>query len=148
MFCSNYNDVVGKLSEFQLPVLSADGSNKADFYTPDVIGNRRFAQNYGGYPRSDIALINEQTDIALAKGLLESLNDYSQPDFNQGRSDAELLLSVRSKYLQTPSEQVRYFESQIAQRDSLRLANNAPIDSDGNPISFESEDLPKDDSVK
>lgn len=148
MFAKGFYDARFKASEPNVAVLNSDGSNKCDFYIPDVIGNRRFAQNYGGYPRSDIALINEQTDIAVAKGLLESLNDYSQPDVNQGRSDAEMLLSLRSKYCQTASEQIRYFENEISKRDNLRLASQSPIGSDGKPISFEPSDNPSDDSVK
>ena len=41
------------------PKLEKDNSNIRDFYCADVVGDRRFAQNYGGYPRSDIAEINK-----------------------------------------------------------------------------------------
>lgn len=141
MFCTNFADILGKVKELTIPQLEKDGSNKCDFYVADVLGNRKFAQNYAGFPRSDIALINEQQDIRVAKGLLESLADYSQPNINQGRSDAELLLSVRSKYCQTASEQVRYFENEIAKRDSARLAASVS-DGTGSSIGFNKEDDP------
>lgn len=145
MFAKGFYEARFKASMPQVAVLSSDGSNKKDFFIPDVIGNKRFAQNYGGYPRSDIAVINEQNDLAVAKGLLESLQDYSQPDVNQGRSDAELLLALQSKYCQTPSEQISYFANEIARRDILRMVNGSPIENP-NGIQFNADDVPNDDS--
>lgn len=105
------------------PVLESDGSNVGLFYCADVVGARRFAQNYGGYPRSEIAEINEAQSLELQMNLLSSLNDYSPKDNpNSGLSDAEIMLGHKSKYIQTPSESVRWLESQIAERDSKRFA--------------------------
>ena len=58
------------------PKLKKDGSNAIDFYKADVVGNRRFAQNYGGYPRSEIAEINAAATMQEQMDLLSMLNDY------------------------------------------------------------------------
>lgn len=115
--------------------LDADGKNKQDFFVPDIIGDKRFALNYGGYPRSDIAIINEQQNFALAKAMFEQLADYGSNSSDSGVSDAELLLGLRSKYCQSASEQIRYFENEISRRDSLRAAN-LPLDGSSQKISF------------
>lgn len=105
-----------------VPVLQADGGNSIDFYCSDVVGNKRFAQNYGCYPRSEIAEINAQADIRLQAAMLADLTDYSSDvDFrNAGLSDQEILLSHRSKYCQCPTEQQRWLENQLAIRDAKR----------------------------
>lgn len=103
-----------------VPTLDKDGSNKADFFLPDVIGSRKFVRNFAGYPRSDIAIINEQTNQKVAEALLNDLVDYSSP--NSVHSDTDFQLSLRSKYCQTPSEMIRYFDGELARRDSLRQA--------------------------
>lgn len=123
MFCTNYSEIRGKLSELKVSRLAKDGSNKHDFYIPDVIGNHRFAQNYGGYPRSDIAEINAQNDLSIAKAMLESLGDYSSAESNQGVSDAQILLGLQSRYCQAPSEMIRHIESEIDRRALLRRAD-------------------------
>ena len=81
------------------PNLNDDGSNVSDFYCADVVGNRRFAQNYGGYPRSEIAEINAAATMQEQMNLLSQLNDYT-PSSNPtaGLSDAEIMLSHKSKY--------------------------------------------------
>ena len=56
--------------------LKEDGSNAKDFFVADVVGNKKFAQNFGGYPRSEIAEINECTNIEVQKNLLNALTDY------------------------------------------------------------------------
>lgn len=105
------------------PVLESDGSNVGLFYCADVVGARRFAQNYGGYPRSEIAEINEAQSLEMQMYLLSSLNDYSPKDNpNAGLSDSEIMLGHKSKYIQSPSESVRWLESQIAERDAKRYA--------------------------
>lgn len=103
-----------------LPELKQDGSNKADFFVADVIGNHRFAQNYGGYPRSDISIINEQQNMSVAKGLLEELRSFSPVDRSNGADDATTLLGLRSKYCQAPSEVVGYYERELQRRSDER----------------------------
>lgn len=99
------------------PVLEKDGSNSDQFYAADVVGNRRFAQNYGGYPRSEIAEINAAASLEQQMSLLNDLRDMSSIDNpNAGRTDAEIMLGHKSKYLQTPSESVKWLESQLEER--------------------------------
>lgn len=102
--------------EFKVPTLKEDGSNVADFYVADVIGNKAFAKNYGGYPRSDIALINEQTNISVARSMLEALPELPE---SSPAADGEYKLSLRSKYCQTPSEVISYLEDELEKRDNF-----------------------------
>lgn len=118
MWCNLTKDSVVPCTLASVPTLDKDGSNKADFFLPDVIGSRKFVRNFAGYPRSDIAIINEQTNQKVAEALLNDLVDYSSP--NSARSDTDFQLSLRSKYCQTPSEMIRYFDGELARRDSLR----------------------------
>lgn len=102
--------------------LESDGSNAFDFYSSDVVGNKRFAQNFGGYPRSEIAEINDQMTLQAQKNLLEQLEDYSSLNKPAGLSDVELSLGHKSKYMQTPSEMQSWLMEQIAIRDARRAA--------------------------
>ena len=105
------------------PTLNEDNGNISMFFCADVVGSKRFANNFGGYPRSEIAEINAAADLNQQANLLAQLNDYSSNDNpNAGLSDAEIMLGHRSKYCQTPSEQVAWLESQIHERDMKRQA--------------------------
>lgn len=109
-------------TQFSFPELKADGSNANEFFCADVVGARRFAQNYGGYPRSDIALINEQQNLSVAQSMLENLPDFGTKDNpNQGLVDAQIVKGVRSKYMQSPAEVLPYIEQKIQERND-RLA--------------------------
>lgn len=109
-----------------LPKMEVDGSNAGDFYVADVVGNRTFAQNFGGYPRSEIAEINAQTNLAQQVALLNNLVDYSKnSNLNAGLTDAEIMLGHRSKYQQTASEQQTWLEGQLKNRDAKRAADAA-----------------------
>lgn len=124
--------------DFKLPELNEDGSNRSDFFCADVVGNKRFAFNYGGYPRSDLAIINEQSNLQVAKAMLQEL-PYGSADgtFDSSVPDQDLLLGLKSKYMQTPSEMIGYIESEIDRRQLLRSAEK-PVVSDPNKISFTS----------
>lgn len=101
--------------------LAADGSNAQDFFSADVVGNKRFAQNYGGYPRSEIAEINAAATLEQQKALLNQLADFRGADGqNAGLSDVEIALGHKSKYMQAPSEMQDYLEQQLAIRDAKR----------------------------
>ncbi len=101
--------------------LAADGSNAQDFYSADVVGNKRFAQNFGGYPRSEIAEINAAATLEQQKALLNQLADFRGNDAqNAGLSDVAISLGHRSKYMQAPSEMQDYLEQQLAIRDAQR----------------------------
>lgn len=122
MFCKQVYDNV-EPKELELPKLAKDGSNKGDFYATETLVSKKFAQNFGGYPRSDIAIINEQNNMAVARAMIESLTDYSSVgNSNEGKSDAEIMLSVQSKYMQSPSEFLPYIENEISKRDAVLFA--------------------------
>ena len=101
--------------------LEKDGSNADRFFCADVVANRKFAQNYGGYPRSEIAEINAQANLEIQKSMLAQLADFTnQPNPTAGMSDAQLMLSHRSKYQQAPSEMQSWLEGQLQIRDAQR----------------------------
>ena len=106
--------------EIVVPKLADDGSNQYDFYCADTLGSKKFVTNYGGWPRSDLALINEQTDLGVAKAMAAQLVDFNsdKPDFHRGMSDTEIIMQSRSKYCQAPSEQIKFIERQISERDA------------------------------
>lgn len=101
-----------------LPVLASDGSNKNDFFCSDVVGNKRFAQNLAGYPRSDIALINEQQSLAVAQKMLDDLAVLPSSAPNADMSDSDILLGLRSKYCQSPSEVISRIERELERRQN------------------------------
>ena len=104
-----------------IPEFKKDGSNVQDFFCADVVGARKFVQNHGGYPRSEIAEINAQTNLQAQMALLQTLEDYSpKTNPNAGLTDAQISLSHRSKYQQAPSEMQTWLEGQIQLRDVER----------------------------
>ena len=121
------------------PKLKEDGSNSQDFFCADVVGNRRFAQNYGGYPRSEIAEINAAATMQEQQNLLAQLNDYTpSSNPNAGLTDTEIMLSHKSKYQQTATEMQSWIVNQINIRDAKANAEKANASSDsGTKISFE-----------
>lgn len=126
------------------PKLNDDNSNVSDFYCADVVGNRRFAQNYGGYPRSEIAEINAAATMQEQMNLLSMLNDYTPSDNpNAGLSDAEIMLSHKSKYQQTASELQSWIVHQIDIRDAKALENKNSDSAPSGTIEFNNGDEPK-----
>lgn len=123
MYSSIVYDNVGKVSvsDVTLPVLADDGNNRSMFYAVLDLTKEGFARNFGGYPRSDIAIINEQQNISVARSMLEQLPDYRSMDNPNPSSDAEVLSSVRSKYMQSPSEILPFIEREIEKRDARIL---------------------------
>lgn len=121
------------------PKLKEDNSNVGMFFCADVVGGKRFAMNFGGYPRSEIAEINACADINQQANLLSQLVDYSPSDNpNAGLTDVEIMLGHRSKYCQTASEQTRWLEEKLRQRYLKCQAAEMLID-DGS-IKFDSND--------
>lgn len=114
---------------FGLYDVKEDRSNLSAFFCADVVGNRRFAQNYGGYPRSDIAEINAQVSLQAAENILRDLQVFDVSDSNSGLNDSQILLGLKSKYLQTPSEIVGYVEDQLKIRDAQRASSQVKPDS-------------------
>lgn len=116
-----------------------NAENVCDFFASDSVGNRSFAQNYGGYPRSDIALINEQQSLQVAQNLLNNLNEYSSDGSTAGLSDIEIMMAHKSKYCQTPSERVRWIENQMQlyrDREAAKLADQQMQDQQNPKIEF------------
>lgn len=106
--------------------LAPDGSNANDFFCADVVGGKDFVQNFGGYPRSEIAEINEQKNIQLQAAMLQKLEDYSQfNNPNAGKTDAEIALSHKSRYQQTATEMQSWLEGQLQIRDAKMAAMRA-----------------------
>lgn len=106
--------------------LKADGSNADEFYKADVLEliGKEF-RNYGGYPRNEIAVINEQQSIEVAKALFERLQQLPDDSkLEKDVSDADLKLQLKSRYCQTPSEQIAHNEEMLRIRDE-RLQTNA-----------------------
>lgn len=123
------------------PVVNEDKSNIKDFYVADVVGNRKFAQNFGGHPRSDIAEINSQASLATAENLLRDLQVFEPTNDNAGLNDAEILLGLKSRYQQTPSEMVEFCESQIQIRDAKRAEAARQQNKEGT-IDFSETEIP------
>ena len=123
------------------PVLADDNSNVKDFFAADVIGSKRFVQNFGGYPRSEIAQINAEADIMQQANLLAELTDYSpSSNPNAGLTDAEIMLGHKSKYLQTPNEVTTWLEGQIQIRDAKRFSQTLNSESSDTSIHFDKTD--------
>lgn len=115
--------------------MKADGSNAKLFFCADVVGNKTFAQNFGGYPRSEIAQINEAVNLQVARTLFQSLEDYSpKTDPNAGMTDAQIALGHKSRYAQAPSEIQDYLNGQLAIRDAKRAEIAARIRAVKKPV--------------
>lgn len=110
------------LSRIVLPELKKDGSNAKDFFGVDT-RQRQWQLNHGGYSRSELAVINEQENLAAKANLLEQMVDYT-PFSNPtaGLTDVEISLMHRSKYQQTPNEMQTWLEGQAQIRDAKRQA--------------------------
>jgi hypothetical protein len=108
---------INSVPELVLPIIKEDGSNLSDFYCADVVGNRRFAQNYGGYPRSEIAEINAQASLQQAANLLNDLQVAEGSYMDSSLTPEEIMLSHRSKYIQAPSEMIDFIDRQLQIRD-------------------------------
>ena len=121
------------------PELKKDGSNSKLFFVADVVGDKSFSKNYGGYPLSDISLINEQQNAQVAQVMLEKLRDYhTEGNPNYGKSDVQVLLGMQSKYCQTASECVRYVESQLKRMEVEGFNKSDSQSNDG--IGFNKDD--------
>lgn len=106
-------------SDFSLPQLDEDKSNLSAFYKPDTFGTEQPCfKNYGGWPRNELAIINETESIEVAKAIADKL--VSLPDDTQVNvPDSQLSLMLKSKYCQTPSEVVAHYERILEARDNM-----------------------------
>lgn len=109
------------LATIVIEPMKADGSNASDFYCADVVGNRKFVQNFGGYPRSEVAELMEAQTLDMQRAILNSMVDFSSGDNpTAGMSDAEIMLGHKSRYQQAPSEMQAWLEGQLQIRDAKR----------------------------
>ena len=121
------NEHIAATTQIMYEPLKKDGSNAQDFVCADVVGTKKFAKNHGGYPRNDIALINEAASLDMQKALLAQLETVPTSDENSGLSDYQIMLGHKSKYQQAPSEMQDFIESQLKIRDALRADYAAKI---------------------
>lgn len=107
------------LKRIHHPHLKVDGFNKSAYYAADIVNKDDDCfKNYGGYPRSELAIINEQQSLDIAKMQLDAVQIL--PDdtkLEKDVSDLELQFALKSRYLQTPSEIISYNERLLAERD-------------------------------
>lgn len=98
-------------------------SDPRAFYKPvDEYTSREFARNYGNHPRSDVALLNEQTDMTAVNWLLDKLQQRPSDGVGADVSDKELSINHKSRYCQTASEMIDYYEGLLKIRDDRELA--------------------------
>ena len=89
----------------------------------DDFAAQDFAKNYGGFARSDVALLEEQDDLTYVNNLLSRLSErHSDGVLESAMSDADLMLSHKSKYCQSASEKIAYYENLLKVRDDRELA--------------------------
>lgn len=87
----------------------------------DDFTQQDFARNYGGHPRSDIALLEEQQDLTYVNNLLSRLNERKPDGVGDDVTDADLSVAFKSKYCQTASEKIKYYENLLKVRDDREL---------------------------
>lgn len=111
----NYN-----VPELEHLILNEDKSNLCDFFAADTRVGRSFLQNDAGYPMNDIDVIIRQQDAKIQESLIRQLEEIPSSGVPADVSNAEVLLSLRSRYQQAPSEVVSWYERQIEILDSKR----------------------------
>lgn len=96
-----------------VPSIADDKSNIKDFYCADVHGGRAFLRNDAGYPLNDIDMILRQQDAKVRESLLSQLEEVPTTGVPADTPNDEVLLGLRSRYQQTPSEMVSWYEKQL-----------------------------------
>lgn len=123
------DNLKGAVTVIDIPKVAKDGSNANQFYCADSVGSKSFVLNEYGYPKSDISLIDEQSNIQAAKVLLEQLSTL--PSSSTEYSDTDAILMMRSRYQQTFSEGERVVQRQIDFRrmqEELKAVKPLPVD--------------------
>lgn len=80
-----------------------------------------FAKNYGGHPRSDVALLDESDNMMALTQVLNRMDQRKSDGVSADVSDSELSLAFKSKYCQTASEYAKYYEHLLEIRDHREL---------------------------
>lgn len=101
-----------------------EASDPHGFYQiVDDFAAQDFAKNYGGFARSDVAILEEQQDLTYVNNLLARLTErHSDGILESAMSDADLMLAHKSKYCQSASERIKYYENLLEERDKRALA--------------------------
>lgn len=87
----------------------------------DDLTANSFARNYGGHPRSDVALLNEQNDLNGVNAILARLDERKSDGYGPDVSDSDIRIAFKSKYCQSASEMIKYYENLLEVRDKLAL---------------------------
>lgn len=106
--------------------LADDRSNIGDFFCADTIGGKSFVQNDYGYPLNDIDLILKQQDAKVAESLLSQLNEVPTTGVPADTPPEKVLLGLKSRYQQAPSEMVRFYERQLELRELEDIPKESP----------------------
>lgn len=101
--------------DYKVPEITFDitQDNLKDFFVADVHGGRKFLLNDGGYPMNDIDMILRQQDASVRESLVKGLDEIPTTGVPSDTPNTEVLLGLRSRYQQTPSEMVRFYEKQL-----------------------------------
>lgn len=91
--------------------------NVKDFYCADVKSGRSFLLNDGGYPLNDIDMIMRQQDAKVRDSLIAQLQEIPTSGVSFETPNNEVLMSLKSRYQQTPSELVAFYERQLELRE-------------------------------
>lgn len=110
--------------------INEDKSNAGDFYCADVIGGKSFVLNDAGFPLNDVDLIIKQQDLKVAESLMKQLQEIPTTGVPFDTPNEVVLKSLKSRYQQTPSEMVKFYEKQleIAKADALAKASEKSND--------------------
>lgn len=103
--------------------LNADKSNVGKFFIADVRGGKSFLHNDAGYPMNDIDAIFRQQDSLVRESMIKNLEEVPTTGLPADVPNSEVLLGLRSRYLQTPSEMVSWYEKQLEIADARSLSN-------------------------
>lgn len=117
--------------------LNDDKSNVGQFFIADVRGGKSFLHNDAGYPMNDIDAIFRQQDSSIRESMIKNLEEVPTSGLPADVSNAEVLLGLRSRYLQTPSEMVSWYEKQLEIADA-RSSSNVDKSTDSSVIDFKS----------
>lgn len=112
--------------------LNADKSNVGKFFVADVRGGKSFLQNDAGYPMNDIDAIFRQQDSMIRESMIKNLEEVPTTGSPADVPNTEILLGLRSRYLQTPSEMVSWYEKQLEIADARNSLN--VVKSDDAPV--------------
>lgn len=140
MFFQKYPDFKKPCTENSVALADPKEGFRDSLFCGHVEPLKNFELNAGGHVRNEIARIREETDINVANNLISRLTEIHSSGANEGKTDAEILLGWKSKYLQTPSEMVDYIESRIDAKLAQSQSSEKSVD-DG--IKFDPNDNPE-----